>query len=142
MQMTRVVVYAQNYTGANFRGFADPSDGVDVKATLQGQSNKIAAFILANFSYGSDDDSLTLDKMIEQYESGDVPQFDGCGGVYKIEDVNGRELFYDKDYMPKAEFKRTKWRELGVVDVDQYETKETKHGGTEYTGYDVVNHLV
>lgn len=138
----QVTVYAETYTGAHFRGFEDAADGRTVKAVLVGEERKIVDFILENFSYGEDDELGTLKALIRGYKKGDVSQFDGCGGVLMIEGEDGKRMFFANDFITAGEFKKSKWTDVGTVQVDGYERAKTRAGGTRHTAFDVITKLV
>jgi hypothetical protein len=140
---TAVVVYGENYTGSHFRGIADPHDGKSVKIVVTGTEQKIAEFILQNFNYGDDGETYTLEKLIQEYKKGEIVQFDGCGGVLAIGDMNGKNLFFARDFITKKEFSAVQWLDLGTVDANQFEWKKTRAGRLlAHTASDEVNRRV
>lgn len=138
----QVTVYGENYTGSHFRGFEDGDDGHIVKMVLKGKERKIVDFILENFSYGSEDDVGTIDELRAGYKRGDIPQFDGCGGVLKLENEAGEEVYFAKDFVTKKEFKKAVIIDLGEIKVNKYKETTNKLGGTTHSAYDVVNDLI
>lgn len=114
----KIAIWATTYTGAHFRGFDDDEDDVPVMAWLVGSEENITRYVRENFSYGSDGgkDKMSVATMVELYKRNHIPQWDGCGGVARIADENGKLLF---DCAREYGFKKSDgWRDCGTIDVD------------------------
>ena len=109
-----VKVKAYTYTGAGFRGFADPHDALPVKMTLIGSECNITQFIRGSFSYGGD--GMRIDELVRSYNNGNEPLWDGCGAVLVIK-VDGKKLMdLRKEYLVDE---KPKWVDLGTIDCDE-----------------------
>lgn len=112
-----VTIWGTTYEGAHFRGFASDTDDLPVMISLTGTEQNICRYILENFSYCTDE-KFSVAKLVDEYKNGNIPQWDGCGGVVRIV-VDGKQVFRERD-TPGLNV-RTKWRDLGTVDADQFD---------------------
>jgi hypothetical protein len=88
-------VEAVTYTGATFRGMRDETDDRLVVLTFADDivEQEVVAFLLDEFSYGSDDEEMDIAAYVAGLNSGDTAQGDGCGLVYKL--WQDGKLLYD-----------------------------------------------
>lgn len=121
----KVEIHACNYEGAHFRGIESDTDGRALKFTLIGDENDIVVYLRENFSYGDDDDNLTIRDLANNIKNGDEPVFDGCGAVLKIE-YEGNVLVdiineFSDDLID------IEWLDLGEIKVTPGITKDHNH---------------
>lgn len=85
MSTTKLVVHGVNYEGAHFRGIESNTDDILVKLTVEGEEQQVVDYLLHNFSYGPDESITTVQQLVDGLKGNNVPIFDGCGGLLKIE---------------------------------------------------------
>lgn len=89
----KVTITGWNYEGARFRGIASNSDEVMHNITLVGEDEKLLCdWILESYSYGPIGDVQTLHDLVKGYDSCEISNADGCGGVAQI--IVGDEIMY------------------------------------------------
>jgi hypothetical protein len=93
----KIFVRGQNYTGANFRGIPDETDGQLCDLILNGDEVDIVDFILDNFDWGRQDDIKSIAVLIDKLKREELGQFEGAGGVLYIRDAESNVLYVLED---------------------------------------------
>lgn len=80
-------VLCMNYTGAHFRGIDDETDGQICLLEITGSEEDVVDYLLEECSYGKPPNGakMTMGRYISAMEDGSISNFDGCGGVFSIE---------------------------------------------------------
>jgi hypothetical protein len=112
----RLIVYGGTYTGARSRGLADPADNRWVMMLLEGTERNIVDYLLENFSYGAQENITTVSDLARGISDRSVTMFEGCGGLLRLMQENGKIIFHDEDVASSTPLE---WVDLATINVDK-----------------------